>query len=114
MDIKTRIASIFRRRKQSDVSVSLDGKSLFVGNWELCEFTPEGFIVKNSKQREEWHFCGESNGWITGLNKTNKVNPTNICINTKGFPGFTPQLMDKASIAHRKMLLQSAQAQKFK
>ena len=112
MDIKKSISSFFGRRKPRNVSVSLEG--YVCGNWTITEVTKFGFVLKNSKQKEEWHVCGESNGWITGLNKTNKTNPTVICVNTKGFPGYAPYLMDKASIAHRTMLLEQQLAKKPK
>lgn len=99
MDIKKSFAKIFGRGKQSNVPILL-------GTWELENNSPDGFVIRNSKCREEWHFDSTSNGWITGVNRVNKLNPIVVCVNTKGFTGFAPVLMDKESVKHRKKLIE--------
>lgn len=101
MDIKKSLSKIFGGREHCNLPVLL-------GNWTLEDNSPYGFVIKNTKQKEEWHFDCTSNGWITGLNKTNKVNPIAICLNTKGFMGYAPVLMDKDSIATRRKQQQEA------
>ena len=111
MDIKKSIAKILGCRKQSDLSVLLKG-TYYKGNWAIDDNSPHGFVVRNMKEKEEWHFDYTSNGWITGLNSTNKLNPTVIALNTKGFTGYAPVLMDKKSIETRKKQLEEIQKTK--
>jgi hypothetical protein len=94
---------IFRPKQQGGLSFLLKG-TVYKGNWAIDDHSPHGFVVRNLKQNEEWHFDYASNGWITGINKTNKLNPTVIALNTKGFTGFAPILMDKKSIDTREKL----------
>lgn len=103
MDIKKSIAKIFGGREQSNVPILLKNKDIR-GNWEIEQNFPYGFVVKNLVEKEEWHFDYASNGWVTGLNKTNPNAKTVIALNTKGFTGFAPVLMDKESIAARETL----------
>ena len=95
MGQKKSFFKLFGGRKQGNIPVLL-------GNWEIENNFPDGFVIKNTKQKEEWHFDCSSNGWITGRNKTSESNPMIISVNTKGFTGYAPVLMDKESISKRR------------
>lgn len=95
-NLRKNILNFFHGRKPGNVS-------LLLGNWELGDVTEDGFVLRNTREKEEWHIASQSNGWITGINRTNKLNPTVLVTNTKGFTGYAPFLVDKESVELRKL-----------
>lgn len=74
-------------------------KPFRVGNWVIEVNLPWGFVVKNSCQREEYHFLASSNGWVTGRSYQGRAikNAAVEAFNSMGVKMLATQLVDKQS-----------------
>ena len=101
MDKKDDKDQIQRNPKRYPDSVNL-------GKWSIEVNDPIGFVVKNNTSPEEYHFCKDSNGWITGVCRIDPKNPIVNTLNSRGARGmFSPVLCDRESVqkSMRKMVL---------
>lgn len=80
-------------RDKSKASVLLE--PIKFGNWSI-EFNKHfGFVVRNTKVNQEYHFHAQSDGWLTGVYKVNPKKPGMIAMNAVGQCIGQPVLVDK-------------------
>lgn len=53
-----------------------------LGNWKLEFNYPFGFVVKNIKTPEEYHFLASSDGWVTSKH-TSEANTASLAYSTR-------------------------------
>lgn len=97
------------------INIKSSGKThdpIEFGNWEINFNYPFGFVVRNLKEKEEYHFHSKSDGWVTSRH-TNKKSEAIRAYNTRSLLSntFFPQtvLVDNKTTktATRIMALQS-------
>lgn len=69
--------------------------TIHLGAWEIEINHPLGFVVRNCLEKEEYHFCRDSNGWITGVYRGDPNHPVINTLNSRGAKGlFAPVMCD--------------------
>lgn len=82
------------KKKETSVK-NLNDQKFEIVNWVIEFNAPYGFVVKNTQDvKPEYHFFGESNGWISSLVMRKKEKQTGV-LNFAGKLGGQVILVDK-------------------
>ena len=101
MDRQESVFDIISSTEHRDVPILLS-----LGNWRIIPNKTYGFVVRNTIGKEEYHFHADSNGWITGKNTNDIVNPQASSFNSNGTKVGCPVFVDEESTRNQEEILE--------